>query len=188
MNSQEFVLEYFNASNPEHLEAYVYYQRNGEFPEGIFPSDVEITSDLLEALSIHLAEAYIRNFDRIYGKRDEKVAQGIRPNSGNYGFKRDEDGKYKIISAEIKIVRLIYSLYMELESVGKVVQHLNSHAIRTRRGKKWYARSVYNILINPVYIGKIVWRGKISEGAHQPVVSRHIFEKTRKILTANRKR
>lgn len=69
--------------------------------------------------------------------------------------------------AEADIVRLIYSLYTRGEEqddgsfrrlgVNLIARRLNKMKIRPRKSDSWSVASIRDILINPVYIGKIRW-------------------------------
>lgn len=83
---------------------------------------------------------------------------------------------------------IVEPLYRERESVQKVADELNALNVETRRGGRWTVKSVYNILVNPVYIGKIRWKGEVIKGIHEPVVSTQKFNAVKKQLQANRKR
>jgi len=58
---------------------------------------------------------------------------------------------------------------------------------RTRRGNKWTPKSLYNILTNVVYIGKVKWRGEVVEGRHEPLIEVPTFERVNQLLAMNRR-
>jgi len=179
------ITTYFDVNNPQHVEAYQYYLVHHHFPTAFFSG--EVTEEDSNVLARQLAEEYVINFYRLHGKREVKVEKGIRPNSINFGFCRNERGEFEILDQEADTVRLIYRLYLQYSSLGKVVEYLNQHHIFPCRGKQWYPRSVYNILVNPIYIGKFRWRGKVVGGSHCALVNKNEFDRVFRILKRNKK-
>jgi hypothetical protein len=43
-------------------------------------------------------------------------------------------------------------------------------------------KRIYVILLNPFYCGKMRWKGVVSEGAHEPLISKELFELVQTIL------
>ena len=103
--------------------------------------------------------------------------------------------KLVINATEAVRVRRVFSLYMELGSLLPVVEEV------TRRGwcnkawttKKGTARggrpfdkcSVYNLLTNPIYIGKIKHKADVYDGEHEPIIDASVFEKFQSRLQQN---
>ena len=90
-----------------------------------------------------------------------------------YGYERIKiaDAKgytLRIILEEAKIVRLIFRLYTVgmanihgvFERLGsfRIANYLNSLGIKPRKGGRWSASSIRDILTNPVYIGMVRWQ------------------------------
>ena len=74
---------------------------------------------------------------------------------------------------EAPIVKMIFELYTEgepnadgtIERLGsyRIAKRLNSMGIKTKHGKEWFAGSVRELLINPVYTGKTFWKRRPSQ-------------------------
>lgn len=83
-----------------------------------------------------------------------------------YGYKKDENDKYKIIIDEnvAPIIREIYSLYLSGIGPKKIAQILNDKGIETPSqylklkvtGKYWTKSMIDRILNNPIYAGYMV--------------------------------
>lgn len=101
---------------------------------------------------------------------------------------------------EAEIVRKIFDLYLERRGVRTVTEQLNAEGYRTRNNLPWVTASVFNILINPTYTGRI-WYGKhktslatgrlekmpkeqwnIVKGEHERIISDDIFYRVQEIL------
>jgi site-specific DNA recombinase len=89
-------------------------------------------------------------------------------------------------------VRRIFAMYLELGTLTPVVEEL------TRRGwknKTWLTKSglvkggrpfdrcsLYLLLTNPLYVGKIKHKTEIYQGEHEPLVSVDVFQKVQSTL------
>ena len=90
-----------------------------------------------------------------------------------YGYQRGEDKKLVIDEEQSKVVKLIYSLYLEGNGVQRIANELNSQNIPTRYNLslhkeeikinnrihkkedfRWKDGTIHSILTNPVYIGE----------------------------------
>ena len=71
-----------------------------------------------------------------------------------YGYNWDKDSKtFSINEQEANVIRLIYDLYEEKQSLLIVCQYLNSHGYTTKLGNAWSPVSVCSILKNVFYMG-----------------------------------
>lgn len=70
------------------------------------------------------------------------------------GYEKGEDGLPKIVEEEAKIIRKIYSLFLEGYTVRKIADYLTEQGIPTPKGKKqWSVSTVMSILTNEKYKG-----------------------------------
>jgi len=87
---------------------------------------------------------------------------------------------------ESKLVNLIFSKYLELGSVLKVVEYLNDHGYRTKEfisrrgntkkgGSLFYNQYVLHTLTNKVYLGQIAQQGKVYDGKHAAIVGNKLW-------------
>jgi site-specific DNA recombinase len=90
-------------------------------------------------------------------------------------------------------VRQIYAQYAELGSVRKLKDHLDRAGLLTKRrirkdgtpsGGKTFGRGHLQwILANPIYVGLMTHKGKISEGQHEAIIARDTWDATQLLLT-----
>ena len=90
-------------------------------------------------------------------------------------------------------VRKIYAQYAELGSVRKLKEHLDRVGIFTKQrirkdgtpagGKSFGRGHLQWILTNPIYTGLMTHKGKISEGQHEAIISRDIWDATQLLLS-----
>jgi site-specific DNA recombinase len=105
------------------------------------------------------------------------------------------DKKLVINKAEAETVRIIFRLYLELQSFGKLVAELDRRRIVTKRRDTKVAK--YNgaipftygplayLLKNRVYIGEIHHGGKWFEGEQKAILDRQTFERVQVRLKTN---
>jgi site-specific DNA recombinase len=101
--------------------------------------------------------------------------------------------KLVIIPREAETVRTIFRRYLELGSIGALVQDLDCRGIRTKQQKISNGRTrggirfgvgpLAHLLRNRFYIGEVVYHGKVHRGEHKPIVDRALFEKVQTKLT-----
>jgi site-specific DNA recombinase len=106
------------------------------------------------------------------------------------------DRKYVINPEEAKLVKRIFKMATQLQSCQKIADTLNSEGVRSKAyktktgktmgGNPYSGRSVYNVLSDAKYIGKIVHKGVAYPAEHQAIIGEDQFEQVRKLLAANR--
>lgn len=116
------------------------------------------------------------------------------------GYKWSKEEKFPVVDEnEAKTVKYIYNLYEKIASTSKVAFQLNDENIKTKRGGKWTAKTINDVLRNPFYIGTYRYNVKTSntrrwkdekewivvENNHPGLVSPEQFEKVNKMLSDN---
>ncbi|MDF7809466.1 recombinase family protein [Pontiellaceae bacterium B12219] len=102
-----------------------------------------------------------------------------------------------LVTDEMEAIRVreIFGLYLELRSVKAVVRELER---RKWHNKKWVTRqgkvtggnsfstsSLYNLLTNPVYVGKVKLKDEVFDGQHDGIVDPDVFEQVQTLLSEN---
>ncbi|MGO9458788.1 MAG: recombinase family protein, partial [Rhodomicrobium sp.] len=100
-----------------------------------------------------------------------------------------------IVQEEAQTVRLIFTRYLELGSLGALLEELDRRGIRTKasgladgrvRGQIRFGGGALSYLLkNRFYIGEIVYRGEVHRGEQEPIVDRQLFEAVQAKLAAN---
>ena len=118
------------------------------------------------------------------------------------GYKWSKEIKFPVIDPEeAPTVQYVYDLYEKVASTAKVAYQLNAEQVRTKRGGKWTAKTVNDILHNPFYIGTYRYNYKKSNGRiknenewvvvednHPPIITKEQYNKVNDMLAANYKR
>ncbi len=112
------------------------------------------------------------------------------------GYDVDPNGfKLVVNPAEADRVRAIFALYLEHESLLPVVKVLET---RKWKGKRWTTRkgperggepfsrtSLYRLLTNVVFAGKVRYKDEVHDGEHPGIVDPGIFQKVQALLRRN---
>jgi len=112
------------------------------------------------------------------------------------GYDIDGDSRRLIINEEKAFkVRTIYELYLKRQSLLTTVRELRSRGWTNKRrttkkglkcgGRPFEANSLYRLLTNVLYLGKIDFRGEIIEGEHQGILDETVWQSTQEILKRN---
>ena len=96
------------------------------------------------------------------------------------------DSKIVLNPEEAERVRLIFSRYLALQSLGKLLEELRAKGIVTKRRELSTGRTIGAVpfgrgalaylLRNRCYIGEIVYRGEICPSSYPPILERDLFE------------
>ena len=146
-------------------------------------------------------------------------------NKAPFGYERvkiEHDKGYTLrpVPEQAEIIKNIFEWYTEglLMSDGTrkrigvslIARELNSRKIKAPTGNPWTAQTIRDILINPVFAGKIRWNwrpqkkkmidGKVTierprskeyilhNGLHEPIISEETFAAAEKLMSSNKRR
>ena len=103
--------------------------------------------------------------------------------------------KLVVLPDEAETVRIIFNRYLELGSIGALVEDLDRRGIKTkandringsvRGGIRFGTGPLAHLLKNRMYIGEVVYRGATHRGEHEPILDRGLFEAVQAKLAAN---
>ena len=107
-----------------------------------------------------------------------------------------KDGKLSIVEDEAERVRMIFSRYLALGSVNRLVLELRERNVRTkirqlsngstRGGVPFTQGPLFYLLRNRFYIGEVLYKGEICPGPQPPLLDRELFEAVQRRLTEQR--
>src|SRR6201981_2525940 len=95
------------------------------------------------------------------------------------------DKKLVVLPQEAETVRAIFTQYLELGSMGALIEDLERRGIKTkangrtdgrqRGGIRFSVGSLAHLLKNRFYIGEVVYRGEAHRGEHVPILARDLL-------------
>ncbi|SNX54039.1 recombinase family protein [Thermoanaerobacterium sp. RBIITD] len=115
-------------------------------------------SIILESVLEGMAEYYSRNLAREVMKGLKENAFQARFNGGIPPFGYDIiNGHYVINEKEAEAVRLIFKMYNDGYGYRHIIDELNLHGYKTKKGNTFSKNSLHDILKNEKYIGKYIF-------------------------------
>lgn len=104
----------------------------------------------------------------------------------------------EIDAKQAKVVRDLFSRYDRLQSVQALVSELKADGIKSPRRPLLTGRIVgggyfekghlYNLLKNPIYVGKIRHKGKVYDGEHEGIICQGQFDRIQRIFASQTRR
>jgi len=104
-------------------------------------------------------------------------------------------GRLLVNEDEARTVRAIFDLYLEHESLIETAKELDARGWTTKRwttrkgkergGKPFAKNSLFKLLTNLIYLGKITYKDEVYEGEHPAIVDDGIFERLQRLLKRN---
>ncbi|QDU39709.1 DNA-invertase hin [Maioricimonas rarisocia] len=162
------------------------------------------TTDAMGRLTLNILLSFAQFEREIIGERiRDKIAAQRRKGkwAGGYpvlGYDIDRSGnspKLVVNAQEAARVRKIFSLYLKLGSLLPTVEALEvrgwaNKSWRTKRGNVRSGRpfdrgTLYALLTNPIYIGRIRHKTHVFDGEHEPIVPEKLFRKVQETLQQN---
>lgn len=105
------------------------------------------------------------------------------------------DRKLVINEGEARTIRQIFALYLDLQSVRALKEKLDAEGVLTKRrtsrggsvtgGKPFSRGNLYQLLKNPIYVGKIAHKGETYVGQHEAIIDNETWDRTQELLTGN---
>jgi len=104
-------------------------------------------------------------------------------------------GKLLVNEDEAVRVRAIFELYLEHQSLIETVKALDARGWTTKRwitkkghergGKPFNKNSLFHLLTNVLYLGRITYKDEVFEGEHPAIVDAEIFRRVQALLHRN---
>ncbi len=113
-----------------------------------------------------------RTKDKMYQRAQKGLWNG---GTAPYGYGR-RDKKLIIDEREAEVVRAIYTYYIEYGSLAFVYKILKEKEIVDRKGAMISKSSIWRILRNVAYVGKVHYGGNTYQGLHEPIISEEVYE------------
>ena len=104
-------------------------------------------------------------------------------------------GKLLVNEDEAARVRAIFDLYLQHQSLIETIKALDERGWTTKRwitkdgrqrgGKPFNKNSLFHLLTNVLYLGKITLKEEVFEGEHRPIVDAEVFRRVQALLRRN---
>jgi site-specific DNA recombinase len=137
--------------------------------------------------------------ERVHFVMEDRHLKGLR-NGAVAPFGYDlVDGNLVINPMEAEIVKRIFTIYQQNKSCRYIAKLFNAEGVPKRNDvSKWAEFTVWYIIDNPVYCGKLRWNNRkqagaktgnpiVVEGKHEPIISEEEFLKVHKLREFRKK-
>lgn len=102
-------------------------------------------------------------------------------------YKINKNKKFEIDPDTAPIVRLIFEMYADGNTVTEITKHLNAQGYKTSKGREFNKNSLHTILTNRRYLGYYIHGGVETKGGIPQIIPDELFEKVADKMKANRK-
>lgn len=158
-------------------------------------------SVIMEAFLEAMAEYYSLNLSGEVKKGQlEKHSKGELQTNPSFGY-NVSNNRLIINENESKVVKMIFEQYgIDNLPMMQIAKNVNALNIKTKRGRNFENRTIYYILNNPVYIGKLRYTpGRrntydfddpntiLVDGQHEPIIDLDLWDSVQMKLTKNAK-
>lgn len=177
-------------------------------PDKVYNLDDDIDEEYAELKTFMARREYKIINKRLQRGLQHTIKEGCYVANAPYGYRKtviDRKPTLEIYEPEAKFVRLMFELYTQGYGCVAIAKHINELGAKPHRSDQFTRNSVLKILMNPTYVGKIVWDQKthirkgtrgnekhvviynppekwtIVDGLHPPLVSRELFDKVQEI-------
>lgn len=100
------------------------------------------------------------------------------------GYLFDKEKGLKIFEDEAIYIRQIFYSFADGVTIAEIERQLKEAGARNRYGL--FTRiNINRILGNPVYVGKLIYKGEVYDAIHDPIIPDRIFEKAQEIRNWN---
>ena len=117
-------------------------------------------------------------------------SESVDPNNLN-------DTRLVIVPEEATIIRKIFNMYASGKGLRAIANSLNKEGYKTKRGNSFDTASIKEIILNPLYIGKVRFnryenwserrrKGKseniiLADGVHEPIITQELWDRVQAI-------
>ena len=136
-----------------------------------------------------------RTRDKIAARRRKGKWSGGMPMLGYDVENAGHGGRLNVNDDEAARVRGIFELYLERLSLIETAKELDARGWTTKRwitrkghergGKPFNKNSLFKLLTNRIYLGKITYKDEVHEGEHPAIVDGEIFRRAQRLLKRN---
>lgn len=156
-------------------------------------------SVIMEAFLEAMAEYYSLNLSGEVKKGQlEKHSKGELQTNPSFGY-NVSNNKLIVNENEANVVKMIFEQYaIDNLPMMQIARNVNALNVKTKRGRHFENRTIYYILNNPVYIGKLRYTpGRrnqydfddpntiLVDGQHEPIISMDLWNSAQMKLTKN---
>ncbi len=111
---------------------------------------------------------------------------GLWPQVAPLGYRNDPHSQQVLIDPKMgPLIQKLFTLYASGQyTLAQVREMMLGMGLVNRNGKPPALSNIQYILKNPFYYGLMLYTGEYQEGKHQPLVSKELFDKVQRVMSA----
>jgi site-specific DNA recombinase len=123
--------------------------------------------------------------ERVSDAMAEKAKQGIYPSYAPVGYVNDPVTKTIVPDPKrAQIIHELFETYADTDiPLSGLVKWAKKRGLTSRKGNPLRKSTIHKLLTNPIYCGMVRWSGVSSQGTHQPLISKLLFDRVQEKLT-----
>lgn len=158
----------------------------------VLSADSRSTERFLHGIKVLMAKNYIDNLGEEASKgMREKAEQGIWPSWAPLGYVNLELNGQRVVVPDPEragIIRRMFEWYASGTcSLEQVRQRAIEEGLTGRNGGPPSKSTVAHVLQNIFYTGSFVWKGRVYEGNHKPLITVELFERAQQAFRKDNK-
>jgi DNA invertase Pin-like site-specific DNA recombinase len=156
--------------------------------EGVVLSrDSKSNEKFIWNIKVSVAQYYIDNLSEEVKKgQKEKIEEGWLPTRPPVGYKTIGEKGHKIHVVDEEKSPLVIKMFEYYDSgscsLRLLTKKMYKEGLRNDHGNIIVMSRIHQLLQNPFYIGKIRWNGIITQGEHEPIIDKDVFERVQRRL------
>ena len=176
--------------DPDRLGLDIHFVKEGV----VLTPDARSSEKFVHGIKVLMAKNYIDNLSEETSKgMRQKASQGYWPSQAPLGYTNVQRGNQRVIepdSDRAGHIRELYRWYATgLHSMSEVTRMVNEAGLRSpTSGHKIQKSQVHRVLTNPLYRGRVHWKGEEYEGVHEPLVSPELFDRVQMAIAVRGQR
>ena len=148
----------------------------------VLTRDSRANEKFIWGIKVEVAQYYTNNLSEEVKKGlNEKLRQGHAPRRAIAGYKTVGEKGHKIHVVDEETAPFIRRLFNDYAtgnySMSVLGERLYQDGFRSFTGKRASKSRIEDILKNPYYYGAIPWTGELHIGAHEPLITKELFDK-----------
>lgn len=154
----------------------------------VLNSQTKAHENLVWDMKVAIARFYANNLSEEVRKgQKEKISQGWLPQRAKIGYVSTGEKGHITHIVDESVAKSIIKMF-ELYSTGnyslsELVKVMKKEGLRNERGNPVSRTRMHELLSDPFYYGKKVWMGEISDGKHQPLINKELFDAVQEKLS-----
>ena len=163
---------------------------------GSIGKDSRASDKLMHGLKTVLAKGFIDNLKEEVQKGFQvKLSYGEYPRQAPLGYLNVKDPlnpKHNIVAPDPDNRELIVKMFeyyaSGIFSMKSLIQRLEDEGLTRKlppiiKSDKLFVSTISRCISNPFYIGKFLWKGKIIQGSHEPILSVELWQKAQEVVS-----